>query len=268
MVIAALERCGGAASWRSLRAAGVSWYALWLAVGAGDVVRLRKGAYALRTAPPALCAAVQLGGVLACTSAAVSLGLPVLFQHGIHVIVPRTWGHAVMTGVRVHRRDLEAEDTCTTTTSLLRTALDCARELPLREALVVCDAALRVGLDEVGLRTAARLARGKGAAAVRAVVALADGRAESPIESCLRLVAGRLGDVVAQVWIDGVGRVDLLLDGFEHHSDRARYREDRRRANALAVLGYTLLRFSYEDIVHHEAEVAEVIARVLARGPR
>ena len=79
-----------------------------------------------------------------------------------------------------------------------------------------------------------------------------------------------------QIWIDGVGRVDLLLDGwlvleadgFEHHSDRARYREDRRRANALAVLGYTLLRFSYEDIVHHEAEVAEVIARVLARGPR
>jgi very-short-patch-repair endonuclease len=276
VVIAALERCGGAAPWRTLRAAGVSWYALWLALGAGEVVRLRRGAYALPTAPPALCAAVRLGGLLACTSAAVALGLPVLFHHGVHVVVPRAWGHAVQTGVRVHRRDLDAQDACSTTTSLLRTVIDCARELPLREALVICDAALRVGMDEVRLRTAARQARGKGAAALRAVVALTDARAESPIESCLRLVATRLGDVVPQVWIDGVGRVDLLLDGwlvleadgFEHHSDRARYREDRRRANALAVLGYTLLRFSYEDIVHHEADVAEVIDRVLALGRR
>jgi very-short-patch-repair endonuclease len=73
-----------------------------------------------------------------------------------------------------------------------------------------------------------------------------------------------------------VGRVDLLVDvwlvleadGFEHHSNRASYREDRRRGNALAVLGYAVLRFSYEDIVHHEDVVAEVVARVLARAPR
>jgi very-short-patch-repair endonuclease len=176
----------------------------------------------------------------------------------------------------VHRRDLDPDERSGVATSMLRTVVDCARELPLREAVVVADAALRAGLDPVCLRTAAALARGNGAANVREVVALADGRAESPIESCLRLVAGRLGQVVPQVWIDGVGRVDLLVDGwlvleadgFEHHSDRAGYREDRRRGNALAVLGYTVLRFSYEDIVHREDVVAEVIARVLARGSR
>jgi hypothetical protein len=254
----------------------VGWWAVFVALQAGTVLRLRRGAYALPGADPALRAAIQLGGVLACTSAATSLGLPVLVTRGIHVVVPRGWSHASLAGVRVHRRDLDPEERSGVATSLLRTVLDCARELPLREAVVVCDAALRAGLDEVCLRTAAVLARGNGSAAIRAVVALADGRAESPIESCLRLVSGRLGTAVPQVWIDGVGRVDLLLDGwlvleadgFEHHSDRERYREDRRRANALAVLGYTLLRFSYEDIVHHEDVVAEVIARVLARGPR
>ena len=272
-VLAAL---GGAASWRQLRAAGVGWWAVFVALQTGTVLRLRRGAYALPSADPALRAAVQLGGVLACTSAAISLGLPVLVARGIHVVVPRGWSHASLAGVRVHRRDLDPDEWSGVATSLLRTVLDCARELPIREALVVCDAALRAGLDQVCLRTAAALARGNGAAAIRVVVALADGRAESPIESCLRLVAGRLGTVVPQVWIDGVGRVDLVVDGwlvieadgFEHHSDRASYREDRRRGNALTMLGYTVLRFSYEDIVHHEDVVAEVIARVLARGPR
>lgn len=271
-----LASLGGAASWRQLRAVGVSWWAVFLALQAGTVLRLRRGAYALPGAAPALRAAVQLGAVLACTSAAASHGLPVLVDRGIHLVVPRAWSHASLPGVRVHRRDLDLEERSGVATSLLRTVLDCARELPLREAVVVCDAALRAGLDRVCLRTAAAHARGNGAAAIRAAVTLVDGRAESPIESCLRLVAGRLGTVVPQVWIDGVGRVDLVVDGwlvleadgFEHHSDRARYREDRRRSNAMAMLGYTVLRFSYEDIVHHEDVVAEVIARVLARGPR
>jgi very-short-patch-repair endonuclease len=272
-VLAAL---GGAASWQQLRALGVSWWAVFVALQAGTVLRLRRGAYALPGADPALRAAVLLGGVLACTSAATSRGLPVLVDRGIHVVVPRSWSHACLAGVRVHRRDLDPDERSGVATSMVRTVLDCARELPLREAVVVCDAALRAGLDQVCLRTAAALARGNGAAAIRTVVLLADGRAESPIESCLRLVAGRLGSVVPQVWIDGVGRVDLVVDGwlvleadgFEHHSDRADYREDRRRSNALALLGYPVLRFSYEDIVHHEDVVAEVIARVLARGPR
>ena len=74
----------------------------------------------------------------------------------------------------------------------------------------------------------------------------------------------------------GVGRVHLVLDGwlvveadgFEHHSSRADYRNDRRRSNAIAIAGYELLRFSYEDIVHNPAYVVETRRRVLARGPR
>ena len=266
-----LAGLGGAAYWRDLRKAGVSWYALWLAIREGAVVRLRRGAYALQDADPALTAAIALGGLLACTSAAASLGLPVLIARGIHVIVPRNWAHSRRKGVHVHRRDLSAGERAGVTTSLLRTVIDCARELPLREAVVICDAALRAGLDPLALRQVAASARGHGAAAVRETVARANPLAESPIESCLRLIAERFGAVTVQPWIDGVGRVDLVLDGwlvleadgFAHHSDRESYREDRRRNNALAALGYTVLRFTYEDVVHDGDRVAELISRVV-----
>ena len=275
-MVVVLERLGGAASWRQLRRAGVSWYSLWTALRDGHVERLRRGAYALPACDPAIRAAVLLGGVLACTSAASALGLPVLVPHGIHVVVARSWGHARQAGVTVHRRHLAEQDREGITTSLLRTVVDCARELPLREAVVICDAALRAGLDHGALRSAALAARGLGSRAVRAVAAVADARAESPIESCLRLIAREYGRVDAQAWISGVGRVDLVLDGwlvleadgFEFHSDRRSYREDRRRDNALVAAGYTILRFGYEDIVHNEAMVRCLIADVLARGPR
>ena len=275
-MVPVLERLGGAASWRQLRRAGVSWYALWTALQEGRVERLRRGAYAVPSCDPAVRAAVRLGGVLACTSAAVALGLPVLFPHGIHVAVARNWSHACLAKVTVHRRPIPDEDREGVTTSLLRTVVDCARELPLREAVVICDAALRRGLELSALRLAAMAARGHGSRAVRAVVASADARAESPIESCLRLIAREIGRVDLQVWVSGVGRVDMVVDGwlvleadgFEFHSDRRSYREDRRRANALVAAGYTILRFGYEDIVHDEDSVRRVIAGVLARGPR
>lgn len=175
----------------------------------------------------------------------------------------------------MHRRDLAPDEHDGLRTTLLRTALDCAREFPLRDGVVVLDAALRAGLDPAGLRANASRAAGRGAAAARRAVQAADGRAESPLENCLRLLAATFGRVEPQVAIPGVGRVDLLLDGwlvleadgFEHHSNRASYRTDRRRANALAELGYPLLRFSYEDIVHRPGYVSATIAAVLQGRP-
>lgn len=263
---------GGAASWRRLRAVGVHWGAVAGAVRVGTVVRLRRGAYAVPGADPHLIAAVRLGGVLACASAATYLGLPVLMPAAPHVIVPRGWSHASAPGVRVHRQDLRPDEHDGVATTLLRTALDCARELPTREAVVVCDAAVRAGL---GLEWLKREATGRGRAAMRNVLAVVDGRCESPLESCLRLLLRDLGRLEVQVYIAGVGRVDMVLDGwlvvegdgFEFHRGRADYRNDRRRGNAIAELGMTLLRFSYEDVVHRPEAVARTVRAVLARRP-
>ena len=92
-------------------------------------------------------------------------------------------------------------------------------------------------------------------AAVRArlVLGLVDGRSQSPAETPERLVLRREGlRVEPQVQILGVGRVDLLVDGFvvvetdgfRYHSDRSQFREDRRRDRELATQGWVVLRFS------------------------
>jgi len=271
--IAALQHCGGAASYTRMRALGVTAHALWRARVKGQVERLRRGSYALPDADLPMVAAVRLGGVLSCTSAARYLDLPVLVAHEAHVTVPRAWGHSRGVAAKVHRRALIPSEHDGVATSPVRTVLDCARELDVREAVVVADAAVRLGLALRALQLAASVATGPGSGAIRRIIGLVDGRAESPIETCLRLLALPLAVVDLQVPIAGVGRVDMLLDGwlvleadrFEHHSTRAHYRVDRRRANALAEQGFVLVRFSYEDIVHRPDYVVATIRLVLTR---
>ena len=71
-----------------------------------------------------------------------------------------------------------------------------------------------------------------------------------------------------QVHIDGVGYVDLLLEGKliveldgRHHGEWAQVKKDQRRNNVSAVRGYSVLRYYYDDVVHHPAlMVAEALA--------
>ena len=64
---------------------------------------------------------------------------------------------------------------------------------------------------------------------------------------------------------NGWARAAAASSAFAHHSDRASYREDRRRWNALVEAGYTVLRFTFEDVVRNEERVAALIASVLQR---
>lgn len=276
--VRALRHCGGVASWARLRAMGVTPYGLRIAGCGGGVVRIRHGVHALPDAEPGLLAALRIRGILSCTSAARFLDLPLMstLPDRAHVTVPRSRGRARAAEITVHRRELRPDDHDGLCTSPLRTVLDCGRELPFPAGVVVCDAALHRGLPLAELDTAARDAQGPGATRLRRVVSAADGRAESPIETLLRLVAGSLGNLTLQVAIPGVGRVDMVLDGwlvleadgFAHHKERDTYRNDRRRGNALATAGFTLLRFTYEDIVHGPDAVRATIEAALRRGPR
>jgi very-short-patch-repair endonuclease len=147
------------------------------------------------------------------------------------------------------------------------------RCLPALEAVVVVDSAVRQGKARVsGLRS--RL-RGPGSVEARRVLGLVDGSSGSLIETIMRLALRQAGLTVrCQVGIDGVGRVDMVIDGwlvievdgFAYHSERAQYRLDRARANALAVRGYVLLRFTYEDVMHRLPETVATVLAVHARG--
>ena len=110
----------------------------------------------------------------------------------------------------------------------------------------------------------------------RALEPLIDARAESGPESLVRLMARMLGcDIRLQVSFDGIGRVDLVLDGWlvvecdskQFHSSWAEQARDRERDLALAALGYSTLRLTAAMIMYRPDEVFAAL-RSLIRSRR
>ncbi|WP_125615871.1 endonuclease domain-containing protein [Specibacter cremeus] len=65
------------------------------------------------------------------------------------------------------------------------------------------------------------------------------------------------------------GFLVVELDGLAYHLDAKTFRKDRRRDNAAVEAGYLVLRYLYDDVVHHpERMVAQVLAVVRDRNPR
>ena len=106
------------------------------------------------------------------------------------------------------------------------------------------------------------------------------GKEESELEKRFTGLARRHGlpPLVLQheVWHGGrfIGRVDaarpelmlaIEVDGFEHHSTPEAFQHDRSRQNSLVALGWTVLRFTWHDVVHRPEHVAKVISDAIAR---
>jgi very-short-patch-repair endonuclease len=79
-----------------------------------------------------------------------------------------------------------------------------------------------------------------------------------------------------EVWHAGrfVARVDaayvehqlaIEVDGFEHHSSPEAFQRDRSRQNRLVALGWTVLRFTWEDLVKRPALVVDTIHDAIRR---
>ncbi len=58
-------------------------------------------------------------------------------------------------------------------------------------------------------------------------------------------------------------RVAVEIDGRAHHSSAAVFQSDRRRQNDLVAAGWTVLRFTWEDIVHRPHEVVARVVQAL-----
>jgi very-short-patch-repair endonuclease len=61
-------------------------------------------------------------------------------------------------------------------------------------------------------------------------------------------------------------RLVLQIDGYEHHSSSAQRAKDIAHDAELRLRGYTVLRFSYGQIVHDWVAVERRITRALAAG--
>jgi very-short-patch-repair endonuclease len=102
-----------------------------------------------------------------------------------------------------------------------------------------------------------------------------DPRAESGLETLLRLAIRAAGwNVESQVEIPGVGRVDLVIDGWlvieadgsAWHDDHEAIELDRERNAALVRAGYRWHRFGYDQIMKDLDGCVAVIAALLAGG--
>jgi very-short-patch-repair endonuclease len=167
-------------------------------------------------------------------------------------------------------------------TTPVQTVFDCIRTLPLAEALAVADSALRAGhvaQDEI-FDAAAKL-KGPHRRRVRSVVGLADGRAESVLESALRalLIERGIEGFVPQLLVHDnefsaqldlghpLLRLGLEAEGFEHHGTRRALVKDCRRHVNLVIRGWTILRFSWEDIMYDAEWVVATIERAAGLAP-
>jgi very-short-patch-repair endonuclease len=263
--VSALLTCGGAARWRRLIKVGVTDGHLRAAVRSGVVVR-QGPVFALPDAAADVVVAATLSGRLTCVSAAKHLGLDVLEMPTLAHVAVAKGSSRVSDGAVVHRTGVGAGWLVDVEQALL----DCLRCRPPVESLVMIDSALRKRL--VMVERLLRRLQGPGSVRARGTLRLADARSGSAIETVARVALVGAGLTVrSQVYISGVGRVDLLIDGwlvveidgYAYHSSREQFRNDRRRANRLAEKGFVLLRFSFEDVRFRIDDVVRQVLQML-----
>ncbi len=260
---------GGVVRTQWLKTQGVSRTALERAVASGRLVRVRRGWVATKDADPVLVAAAREGVVVTCISQAARLGLwvhesPERFHVGAD---PHSAGgkaeraHVHWSKPMVPRHpDLLVDPI----ENVLALVADCE---PFEQALATWESALNRGLV-----TIPGLAEYPWKEVARDLLdranPFADAGTETYIRERLRWLNLRL---LIQTWIAG-HRVDVLIgdrlvlqvDG-KHHVGAQRS-DDIRHDAELRLMGYHVIRISYQQLMHDWPAVQDLIMRAVAQG--
>lgn len=229
----------GVVSLEQLTWAGLSASTVSRRVREGWLHRVHRGVYAVghrRLSEEGwwMAAVLALSGsaVLSHESAAKLWGISPSSPPLIHVTVPERSGRARRPGIRLHHSTTLAPSETTR-----RRNIPVTTQARTRRDLGYGGAATRSGLERLFLRICRRH------------------RIPSPE------VNGRVG----RYRPDFLWRAERLIvevDGYAYHSDREAFRSDRARDRSLAGRGFTVLRFSDDEL----AEQPELVAvTVLAR---
>jgi very-short-patch-repair endonuclease len=259
-----------------LRSIGTTNGEIRKAIERGSVVAIGKSIVAKPTTDPIAARAVRMGTRLACVSAALQRKLWAVDDGRLHV-TPRTrHSHCSPDGLTppavLHwtRNPADPVGDLVALESVVNMLVHVAKCQPLDYAVAVFDSAVRqaqIPIQE--LRQLAALHGGR----FRQAVALTSTQADSGIESVTRVRRVWAGiHAREQVVIDG-HPVDLLigdrliiqLDGRQHITDAAQLARDRAQDRRLVLMGYTVLRFGYADVIFRWPEVLEVIGRAIAQ---
>jgi len=272
---------GGIVHRQAVLDAGIRPAALRAAIAAGEVRRVRRYGVATDAAPAALVRAAEVSARLACVSAARHRGwwMPPATDARPHLHVP---AHAQRP--RIGQGDADAPDSIVThwdtpllpigphalVESVPDTLAHLAACLPHEEALVVWESAVRLErLDPAVLRRyrwRAPDARRRAAD----VTGLSDSGLETLFVSRIRAMGLAVRQQVLLLGhrVDGLigERLVTQLDGFAFHSSATDRGRDLAHDRELIARGYTVLRFTYAEVVHQWPRVEAAIVRAVAQG--
>jgi Protein of unknown function (DUF559) len=287
----------GVISARQCLAAGMRWDEIVKRCRIGAWQAVYRGVYFVHGDQPLPNRARIRAGLLAAgpaatavlTSAARLHGLPFTPEDpAVHVSVPGALNRLDQPGLLVHQLVIDDAQRHTVdgmwTTSAVRTVADLILRVGRNDAVSMLDGALRleqISTDDL-LLVAAMIRGRRGARAARRWLAEADGRSGSPLETRIRLICADGGLVPEELqyavmddsgYVVAVGdlvwpsrRLIVEADGRLVHATPEALYHDRRRQNELAARGWTVIRFTWEDL-SRPGYIVNAVRRALAAAP-
>jgi very-short-patch-repair endonuclease len=283
----------GAFSRRQALTTGMTERVIDRRVASGEWLTVYPGVYVPRAVPRSwrqlLMATVLRGGPTALAShrsAAALWNLDGVQGQPIEISVKA--GRRIP-GTIVHRRIDDPETVQLDgipATAVERTLVDLAIVATQAQVGLALDSALRAGSTSIkAIEASMQLTPGRaGTRLLNQLLSMRDGRdavLESQLESTFLNLLRRhdLPGPVAQHEVrDGARllarldfaypacRLGIETDGYRWHSGRERWRNDIRRDNQLKLLGWTILRFTWEDVHRRPAVVVAQIRDGLERA--
>jgi hypothetical protein len=284
---------------REWRAAGVTQAQFRSLTRAGDLVRVRHGVYATRSAVESAGADPRQGHALRVAGARAAVGRRAVASHqsaamlhGIDLLrdpgadavwLTRPPGQRCgrqLDGIHLYSASLpESHVTAlsgTRVTTATRTVVDLARSLPFMEGVVAMDSALRLGkTTDFGLADILRAcAKWPGVDRARRVAGFSSEDAGSVLESCARVVFAEVGlpapvlqAAIATSDAEFIGRVDFCWPTYQVIAEAdgmAKYDNPGRAREQ--ILRDTRLRDAGYKVVHFTwSELFNTRDRVIAR---
>ncbi|HXH33634.1 MAG TPA: DUF559 domain-containing protein [Plantibacter sp.] len=251
--------------------AGATRNSIEQAVRARQLRVIRRNWLRTEACDPQLLMAATRGGRLSCLTVAGRRGWWNISDGFVHLSVAPTASAAAESGVRLH---WSATPSPVSTRTLVQPPVNALVHIaecqPFERALAVFESAIRIGhADLARLRLMPLRSR-----RFRQVVDRASELSDSGIESLPRVRLARIGiHMQQQVILDGhrvdglIGeRLVLQFDGHSPHQDAAQRNRDLAQDRRLLLAGWTVLRFSYRQIMHDWALVEREITDAVAQG--
>lgn len=283
-ITAVLRQSGGIANLSALVSAGASERSVQRAAASGEILRVRRGWYALASADSDIVSAVRVGGRLACISACRKYGIWTPPDAATHVAVTaQSRNHKAPDDANRVRTPADGtvlhwscQDTAVGSRARLPTPLTGLAEAlkcqPAEIGFAMVESALhRALLSEKDRAELHRLVPGR----CRSLVSRAGAASGSGTESLFAFRIAALGVLFQQqVDIGGVGRVDFVIgdrliveiDSEQHHGGLTQRKRDLERDSIAASLGFITLRFDYWQVMDDWATVEAAVIASVSRG--